>query len=228
MPETQFSEKAKQSDNINYFSNVRRDALPMLEFKNGRVLEIGCGTGATLNFLKENGKISWAGGVEISPLAAEKAKETLDQVWHGNVENLPLETEIQSESLDAILCMDVLEHLVDPWGMVARLHRLLKPGGILVVNLPNIRHYKIPLALLFKGKWKYEESGILDRTHLRFFVKETMIELMECSGLKVNYIQRMPELKPWKNKWIYNKLTFGIFEEAFPTGYMLRAIKPKS
>ncbi|MCW9035925.1 MAG: class I SAM-dependent methyltransferase [Rhodospirillales bacterium] len=227
MPEASLSDSAKQSDDINYFSNARRDALPLLNFNNGRVLEIGCGTGATLNFLKENGKISWAGGVEISPIAAEKAKETLDQIWHGNVENIDLESEIEEGALDAVLCMDVLEHLIDPWGMVGRLHKLLKPGGVLVANLPNIRYYKIPLGLLFNGKWKYEESGILDRTHLRFFVKDSMVELMECSGLKVDSIQRFPELKPWKNKWIYNKLTFGIFKEAFPTGYMLRAVKPK-
>lgn len=219
------SNEAKQVETLDYFSGVRSEVLPLLPFEKGRILEIGCGSGATLNYLKDHHKISWAGGAEYSPLAANEARKTLDQVWEGDVEKIDLEADIAAGSLDAVLCMDVLEHLVDPWAVVERLHKLLKPGGVLISNLPNIRHHKIVWALLFKGQWKYEESGILDRTHLRFFVKETMIDLMECSGLHCDHVEAVPALKPWKNKWIYSKLTFGFMEDLYPAGYLLRAVR---
>lgn len=219
------SKQPGQQESLDYFGGVRSEVLPLLPFDQGRILEIGCGTGATLRFLKDQGKTSWIGGAEYSPLAAEEATKHLDQVWQGDVEQIELERNIEPASLDAVLCMDVLEHLIDPWTVVARLDKLLKPGGVLIANLPNIRHHKVLWALLFKGQWKYEDAGILDRTHLRFFVKDTMIELLQCSGLQCNHVEAVPELKPWKNKWIYTKLTFGFMEDLYPAGYLLRAVK---
>ena len=71
-----------------------------------------------------------------------------------------------------ILCLDVLEHTIDPWGLVANLYNLLKKDGAIIISLPNVRNRKVIFPLLFKGQWTYENSGLLDKTHLRFlFVK---------------------------------------------------------
>ncbi len=87
-----------------------------------------------------------------------------------------------------ILALDVLEHLVDPWTVVAKLDRLLRPGGVLVASIPNVRHHSVVVPLLFKGGWRYLPMGPLDRTHLRFFTRSTAIELVETSGMRVDKI----------------------------------------
>lgn len=83
------------------------------------------------------------------------------------------------------MCLDVLEHLVNPWETIRRLDSLLKPGGLLIISVPNIRNYHILVDLAFKGKFSYTESGILDRTHLRFFTRASAIELAESAGARV-------------------------------------------
>ncbi len=95
------------------------------------------------------------------------------------------EREIEAGSLDLILCMDVLEHLADPWEVVRRISTLLRPGGRLIVSVPNIRHWKFIARLLFKGDFHYTRDGLLDRTHLRFFVRQTAIDLVRAGGLHV-------------------------------------------
>jgi ubiquinone/menaquinone biosynthesis C-methylase UbiE len=74
--------------------------------------------------------------------------------------------------------------MVDPTAVLAKLKKFLKPGGKFVVSLPNIAHYSTRFDL-FLGKWDMKDGGILDRTHLRFFTKKTMMEMFEKSGLKI-------------------------------------------
>ena len=93
---------------------------------------------------------------------------------------------------DTILCLDVLEHLPDPWATIARLEAMLAPGGTLVVSLPNVRHYTVSLPLLFAGRWTYGDAEVLDRTHLRFFVKRTARALLEGAGLAINRVVPVP------------------------------------
>jgi cyclopropane fatty-acyl-phospholipid synthase-like methyltransferase len=95
-----------------YMSSLRKDILPLLPNKMMRVMEVGCGTGATLNYLKQSGKSDWICGVELSRDAYEQARETLDLAINGNIETIDLP--LEKESLDLILCLDVVEHLVDP------------------------------------------------------------------------------------------------------------------
>mgnify|MGYP001469101607 CR=1 FL=1 len=166
-----------------YFATPRKDILPYLPARIGRVLDIGCGTGATVALLRGQYSLEWAGGVEIHAASASEAEKVLDRVWTGALEAAALEAEIPENSLDLILCLDVLEHLVDPWTAVKRLSALLKPGGTLLVSLPNIRNWKFIKNLIFKGDFRYRDSGLLDRTHLRFFVRDTAIELATSGGL---------------------------------------------
>ncbi len=206
-----------------YFSRVRKEILPLLPATPGRYLEIGCGTGETLKHIRAQGLCSWAGGIEFSPEPAKRAAEHLDFVQQGDVEAMALPFE--PGSLDVVLCLDVLEHLRDPWAMVARLGKLLKPGGVLITSLPNIRHYKVVLPLLFRGDWAYQDAGILDRTHLRFFVRRTAIELMQTDGLRVEAVLAHG-IKRWKLKWILNQLLFGALTDHLAEQFLLRARRP--
>lgn len=206
-----------------YYGFTRTEILPLLPDDVDRVLEVGCGQGATLAWLKQLYPNAWTAGVEISSSAARTAKARLDMVYAGNIEELSIP--IERNSLDLILCLDVLEHLVDPWDVVRRMHDLLKPGGVLIASIPNVRNKKVVVPLIFKGTWKYQDAGILDRTHLRFFVRETAIELIASAGLKIDRIDVTggytrgwsgPILKKILPQWI----------QSFLVGqYLLRGVK---
>lgn len=165
-----------------YFGHVRRDIAPALPVRCGRVLELGCGAGATLGWLRERADTTLTIGVEIVADAASRAAQQADVVHCLDFERTPLPG--PHTVFDTVLCLDVLEHMVDPWQVVHRLvTQHLAPGGTLVVTVPNIRHHTVVLPLLLKGRWQYEAAGILDRTHLRFFSRDSAVALLAHDDL---------------------------------------------
>ncbi|MEI8031450.1 MAG: class I SAM-dependent methyltransferase [Comamonadaceae bacterium] len=171
-----------------YFSRARTEIEPLLRKQKGvslRALEIGCSEGHTLEWLKKAGYCNWVAGVE--PYTDLRTSVGLiDEFFKLDIEKeLPT---IAAASLDMILCLDVLEHLINPWQTIRRLDSLLKPGGQFIISVPNVRNYHIVFDLAFGGKFSYSESGILDRTHLRFFTRATAIELAESAGAKVTTV----------------------------------------
>lgn len=203
-----------------YYDHVRIEILPLLPGTVDRVFEIGCGSGATLAYLKENGFCHWVGGIEPMSAAARRARERTDLFIEGNIESVELP--LQPKSIDAILCLDVLEHLVDPWKVMKRLSYYLKPGGFIIASIPNVRFYKVVLDLLLYGRWVYTDAGILDHTHLRFFTRSSAIELLESGGMKVDAVLSTG-LKKGKGRDRANKLTLGLLENFFTYQYVLRA-----
>ena len=177
-----YEDKAQQ-----YFNRVRTDILHLLPPHVEQVLEVGCGEGDTLEHLRVSGRCRTTYGVELFPEAARVARGRVDRLYEGNIEQLELP--LAPASIDAILCLDVLEHLIDPWSVIRKLHSLLKPGGIIIASIPNVRHFSVVLPLLFKGRWDYTSSGLLDKTHLRYFTKRSAVALMECSGLRVDTVE---------------------------------------
>lgn len=171
---------------MGYYDNERAEILPHLPADCSRVLDIGCGEGRVAASIARERDVKWLGGVELVPDAATEAATRLDRVWTGMIEDADLEAEIEPGSLNVILCLDVLEHLVDPWSVVQRLSPLLAPGGRLIVSVPNIRHWRFIRKLLFKGDFHYTDEGLLDRTHLRFFVRDTAEDLATCGGLALD------------------------------------------
>ena len=121
-----------------------------------------------------------------------------------------------------ILCLDVLEHLVDPWMTVRKLHAFMKPGGVMITSLPNVRNLKVIVPLILFGDWKYTKEGLLDKTHLRFFTRKTAVELMECSGLKVDKVPTF--FQHGSKAAIANTLTFSLFKNFLQFQYLIRAV----
>jgi 2-polyprenyl-3-methyl-5-hydroxy-6-metoxy-1,4-benzoquinol methylase len=119
-----------------YYSNARTEIVPFLPPNPSRILEVGCGAGATLGYLKQQNLCQWAAGVEIMPDAAAVARQAADVVWQESIETFTLP--IEPQSLDVILCMDVLEHLVDPWAVMQKLTPLLAKNGVIIASIPNI------------------------------------------------------------------------------------------
>ena len=207
-----------------YHDGTRLDAIALLPNHLDRVMEIGCGTGATLAELKRQGRCNWAGGVELASEPAQIASGRLDQFWQGNIETLALD--IDAASLDAILCLDVLEHLTDPWSTLGRLTKLLRPGGLAVISVPNIRNYRVLESLTLHGRWDYQPSGIMDRTHLRFFTLRTAVELARGAGLMVDRTVPLIHLKRWRMKWLLQRLACGHLDEFYAEQFLLRGTKP--
>jgi len=168
-----------------YFGAARSEILPLLPSRSERILEIGCGAGGTLELLRSTGRCHTTYGVELVPKVAEEARTRVDHVFIGSIENLALP--LEPGSVNAILCLDVLEHLVDPWSTIAKLTEFLAPDGVFIASIPNVQNYRVLLPLL-RGRWEYTAEGLLDRTHLRFFTRASAIELMECSGLAVDRV----------------------------------------
>ncbi len=201
-----------------YFANARdAEVVPLLNRPADRALELGCGDGATLGRLQERGLVRWAAGIEIDAEAAGRARSRLDQVLVGNVEAIA--DDALPVDLDLILCLDVLEHLVDPWSVVRRLATCLRPGGVVIACIPNIRHVGTLMPLLLKGRFDYADAGTLDRGHLRFFTRSTIRALFEQAGLRVARI----DAPVMGKSALLNTLTLGFARDLCAYRYLVRA-----
>ena len=207
-----------------YFTRVRLDILPLLPSYSESVLEIGCGNGATLRYLKEQGLCKQVHGMELTEAMGKEAKPHVDQLWVGDAEVLI--HSMEASQYNVILCLDVLEHLVDPWSFVAQLSRVLKPGGCVIASIPNLRTFTVIWNLLVRGRFDYASHGIMDQTHLRFFTKKTAIELLNRGELAVDRWEYSP-FAPWSKSMILNLCTFGSFRHLLTEQYLVRAVKSR-
>lgn len=156
------------------------------------VLDVGCGSGALGAWIKKMTPGAVVHGIDISPEAGELAKTRLDAFWCLDLDQAPLPG--SPEEYELIILGDVLEHLKRPDLFLAGVHRRLRPGGAVIASVPNVANYSIRLRLLL-GEFRYTETGIMDRTHLRFFTWHSFLELIERSGFAVEqrrFISRFP------------------------------------
>ncbi|MEI6359646.1 MAG: methyltransferase domain-containing protein [Synechococcus sp. ELA619] len=150
-----------------------------------RLIEVGCSTGAMAQaYRNRHPEAHWL-GIEIDPAYAEVARQHCQQVLVGDVELL-----IDDPALAPLLqaqCWvfgDSLEHLRDPWQILRKVHGLLPEGGVVCACIPNAQHWSLQ-ARLCLGQFIYEESGLLDRTHLRWFTPTTMASLFQDNGFRI-------------------------------------------
>ncbi|MEI6704038.1 MAG: class I SAM-dependent methyltransferase [Deltaproteobacteria bacterium] len=160
----------------------------------GSVLDIGCGSGALGAWIKRENRQAVVHGVDISAEAGITAAERLDSFWCVDLDLSPLpETGLK---YDLIILGDILEHLKRPDLFLSGLKDRLAANGKIIVSVPNVANYSIRLRLLF-GQFRYTETGIMDRTHLRFFTWHSFSELIDRSGFaieKQSFISRFSGL----------------------------------
>ena len=145
----------------------------------GAVLDVGCSAGSLGRELAARGV--QVDGIEYDEAAAEEARSVYRRVVVGDLETMPVE--LEPAGYDVIVFADVLEHLRDPCRLLARLAPLLRPGGHVVVSTPNVANWSMRLLHL-AGRWDYQERGIMDRTHLRFFTRRTLLALLRQAGYR--------------------------------------------
>lgn len=152
------------------------------------VLELGCGSGVMTEALRDQGcRVT---GVELDPRAAERAAEFAERVVIADIDQPGALAELAGERFDVVLAGDVLEHLRDPGPVLVEAARLLTDEGYLVASIPNVAHGSVRLGLL-AGRWDYADDGLLDRTHLRFFTRAGVEELLEAAGLRIEHLERV-------------------------------------
>lgn len=154
-----------------------------------RVLDVGCAGGSLARALRARRPGTIVHGLERDELTAARAREHLDRLW---IVDLGQPLPALEGPYDAIVCADVLEHLVDPWTALRGLAGQLAPDGAIVASLPNVRHYRVLRDLVLRGRFTYRETGVLDATHLRFFTLTEMERLFASAGLRVT--ARKPRL----------------------------------
>ncbi|MGB5593643.1 MAG: class I SAM-dependent methyltransferase [Crocosphaera sp.] len=218
--------------NRTYFSQVRKEIVPLLPSQVNRVLEIGCGSGTTLKWLKENNFVNYTIGFEISETAARQAMLDCDEIIIGNIEEQFDILQKFEKTIDLLLFLDVLEHLREPWKVLNICKTLLSDQGIIIASIPNVRSIKVIFPLVFYGQWNYQNSGILDRTHLRFFTKESSVNLFRNSGYQVEKVLGNGSLSFRSAKTIkgyflatFNLLTLNLLEQFIANQYLILAKK---
>ena len=205
---------------FDYFSSARVEIIELLPKYSQRVLEVGCGSGQTLEMIKEKKYCLETVGIELFVAAANQARTRVDTVHCMDAENCSMPEGIGK--FDLILLLDVLEHFVDPWGFLSRLiNSHLSEGGKVIVSLPNARHFSMVGPLLC-GRFDYVERGILDKTHLRFFTKSSAINFLKSAGLHVEFI-KPTSLNLNLNSGKINAITLGIFSEFLASQYIFLA-----
>jgi 2-polyprenyl-3-methyl-5-hydroxy-6-metoxy-1,4-benzoquinol methylase len=147
--------------------------------RHSRVLEAGCSSGYFGEALKKAGHEVW--GVEMSPGEAARAREKLDHVFVGTIEEFLGCEAVKGVRFDYITFGDVLEHLVHPEQVLKDCRRFLRPGGCIAASIPNVAHKAVRLMLM-EGRWDYADFGILDNTHLRFFTRNSIVDMFTNAG----------------------------------------------
>ncbi len=151
-----------------------------------RVLEVGCSTGYLSAYL-ESEKGCQVTGVEINPQAASVAIARCTRVVIGNIEDPDVLGAVRGE-YDVLLLAAVLEHLVRPERTLEKLVGFLSDSGVAVISLPNVAHWSVRLNLL-RGRFEYQDYGVMDRTHLHFYTMQSAISMIENCGLVVKDIE---------------------------------------
>ena len=145
-----------------------------------RVLELGTGPGTVTRILHAKGcKVT---GVEMDPDTLATCAPFCERTLQANLEDPLWASPLAGETFDAIICADVLEHLRDPRPLLNQLHGFLKPGGSVLMSLPNASHLTV-VASLLGGRFPYQKNGLLDHTHLKFYGREDLDALLRECGL---------------------------------------------
>ena len=151
------------------------------------IIEIGCMSGALAREYKKINTYCTYHGIDIVPEYAEKAKMFCDSSQQFDLENADEEFYTSHSDKDCWVFGDVLEHLSDPWTVLSEIRKVIPANGCVVASIPNAACIQM-FARLALGIFEYEENGIFDKTHLRWFTRSAIVKLFESCGYEIQYI----------------------------------------
>ena len=205
-----------------YHDLIRWDIFAMIPRPARRILDVGGGIGATSAAAKE---FAGADHVVLIDQVANEAASGVDIAIPANLDDIPALQDLLNEHgpFDTILCLDVLEHLYDPWRTVSVLDAALAPNGALIISLPNMNFIGLVGPLVLKGRFDLADSGVMDRTHIRWFTPQGGAELACSSGLK---LEATSFNIYGRKKQIIDRLTMGKLTRFLAMQYAFRVRKP--
>lgn len=194
-----------------YHSHPRPEMLDFVPDFTGKILEIGCGSGAFAEiFINKFGACDYT-GLELVPEAAKEASKKIPNTLIGDF--FDLSKMLDDESFDLIIGNDVFEHFPDHDELLNVIKKKLRKGGHLVASIPNVRHVSNLHELLFLKDWSYKNAGLLDRTHLRFFTEKSIKRWLESGGFEIVKMKGINRCKifsskseEWQQKFLENIL----------------------
>ena len=196
------------------YIGLRDDLLKYIEGESLDILDVGCSTGVNGYFLKNNRIASTVIGIEYDKDMAMEAEKRIDKVIVGDLSVLNIGLELSGYEFDYIILGDVLEHLYDPWKILKNFTPLLRENGKIVISLPNIQHIETFIQVYIHSIWPYNERGIFDKTHLRFFTYRNIADLINKSGLNILKMERVFRFRD--NNSNFPKFTGNILKFFFP------------
>ena len=209
------------------------DLLSLIPEHAKTIIEVGCSTGSLAYALKSLRPHVHYLGLELDPKAAEIAAQHCDGIVSLDIEGADQSLYKAYADRDCWIFGDVLEHLRDPWKVLNQISSLLPRGGVVVASIPNAQHWSIQGRLSI-GEFRYEGTGLLDRTHLRWFTRVTLHEMFHAAGLRIeagiprifNEPGREPVLEAIRHMAVaMGRDPEGAIRDALPLQYVVRAVK---
>jgi 2-polyprenyl-3-methyl-5-hydroxy-6-metoxy-1,4-benzoquinol methylase len=196
--------------------------LEYLQQKFSRVLDVGCSNGAFGESIKKQFPAEvW--GVDINPAAIQAAQAKLDRALCFDL-SLNLNS-LENRYFDVIYFNDVLEHFVDPYSLLKGVKDKLTDSGQVIASIPNVRFFRVLSELLFKKDFRYQEDGVLDKTHLRFFTETSIKRMFLESGYRVTKLEPINKTKS-SRAWFMYLFTLGLIgRDIFYPQFAVIAVK---
>lgn len=178
-------------------NTVNTDLMGLIPAEARRIVEVGCMHGAMARAYREAHPGIHYVGIDIDPGYAQVAAQFCDRTLGADIETLPAEEFRSLFPSDCWIFGDCLEHLRDPWRIVRMVRESIAPDGCLLACIPNAQHWSV-LMRLATGQFRYEDSGLLDRTHIRWFTRTTMIEMFTQAGWRIEngFSRQIPTQPP--------------------------------
>lgn len=208
------------------------DLLRFIPESSQHLIEIGCSSGALAReFKKINPNCNYL-GVDIDEKYTEMASRYCDETSVMDIEESNEDFYFRHKNRDCWIFGDTLEHFRDPWKVLRRIRNVIPLHGCVVACIPNVQHWSIQVKISI-GDFRYQDSGLLDRTHLRWFTRQTIIELFSATGFKVTGGMPRVFADPASEKFLpiignlaqiagFNSDT--AISDALPLQYVVRAI----
>jgi 2-polyprenyl-3-methyl-5-hydroxy-6-metoxy-1,4-benzoquinol methylase len=186
------------------YTGARPEIIERVAADRRNILDIGCSTGAIGHAIKVRDRAITVSGVEGNPDTAAVAQDVLDEVVVGDIDDWDtIASRLTKAPFDCIVCADVLEHTRDPWRVLPKIAALLAPGGYLVVSLPNVGHYDTLINVFMRRRFPRRDRGLHDETHLRWFARHDVADLIDTTGLNIASwyrVMRLVERPARKNR----------------------------
>jgi len=160
------------------------DLLRFIPVTSKKIVEVGCSSGALAEQFRKISNDCQYIGIEIDQSYASLAQRYCNFCINEDIESSDDNLWSLTERADCWIFGDTLEHLKDPWSILKKIKNTMSSSGVIIACIPNVQHWSLQVKLSI-GDFRYETSGLLDKTHLRWFTRQTIFELFDQTGFVI-------------------------------------------